>query len=107
MKIDHNAPIFTLTVGQYLELIRSENKRPEPPKKELPKYLNVVQLSELIGWKLTTVYQNHHNGQIPGAKKVGNRLIFDTAIILNWIEENSIPTKAEKIQAIENRINRK
>jgi hypothetical protein len=106
MMIEASTPIFSLTVGQFRELLRSESKRPEPPKQELPKYLNPVQLTELIPWKLTTVYQNHHNGLIPGAKKVGNRLLFDTAIILKWIEENSIQTNAEKIQAIENRIRR-
>lgn len=105
--IEATTPIFSLTVGQFRELLRSESKRPEPPKDVLPKFLNPVQLSELVGWKLTTVYQNHHNGLIPGAKKVGNRLLFDTAIILQWIEENSIPTKAEKVQNIKDKIRRK
>lgn len=70
---------------------------------ETPKYLTPVQLSELIGWKLSTVYQNHHNGLIPGASKVGNRLLFDSAIVLTWITENSIPTRAEKVKAYERR----
>ena len=102
--IDHNLPIFSLTVGQYLDLLRSERRKPEPNKQELPKYLNPVQLSELVGWKLTTVYQNHHNKLIPGAKKVGNRLLFDSTIILAWIEENSIPTREEKIKSIKDKI---
>ncbi|MHC1778458.1 MAG: hypothetical protein AB9834_23855 [Lentimicrobium sp.] len=94
-------------INQIANELESRFYNNQPPKKELPKYLNPVQLSELVSWKLTTVYQNHHNGLIPGAKKVGNRLLFDTAIILKWIEEKSIPTKAEKIEAIENRVRRK
>ena len=77
------------------------------PKQETQKYFTPVQLADLIGWKLSTVYQNHHNGSIPGAKKVGNRLLFESAIILAWIAENSIPTKAEKVKAIEARIRNK
>lgn len=70
---------------------------------ETPKYYTPSQLCELIGWKKSTLYQNHHNGLIPGAKKVGNRLLFDSAIILTWIEANSIPTKADKIKAYQGR----
>jgi hypothetical protein len=102
--IDPTTLIIYLTVGQYLDLRRLERTLQEPTKKEFQKYLNPTQLSELIGWKITTVYQNHHNGLIPGAKKIGNRLLFDSAIILSWIEENSIPTKAEKVRSIEDRL---
>ena len=81
--IDPTTLIIYLTVGQYLDLRRLERTLQEPTKKEFQKYLNPTQLSELIGWKITTVYQNHHNGLIPGAKKIGNRLLFDSAIILS------------------------
>lgn len=73
------------------------------PKQELPLYYNPIQLSELLGLKLTTVYQNHHNGLIPGAKKVGGKLLFETKIILAWIEEKSILTHEEKVKALSNR----
>ena len=99
--IDNNLPLYSLTVGQFIELQRSERERPEPVKQELPKYLNPVQLSELTGWKLSTVYQNHHNGLIPGARKVGARLLFDSETIISWIDENAIPTRAEKVKAIQ------
>ena len=102
--IDPNTPIACLTVGQFIELQRSERARPSPPKQELPKFLKPPQLAEMNGWKLTTVYQNHHNGLIPGARKIGNRLLFETEIILAWIESNAIPTKAEKVLAHENKI---
>ena len=105
--IDKNTPIACLTVGQFIELQRSERERPEPPKQELPKYLSPLKLSELTNWKLSTVYQNHHNGLIPGARKMGGRLLFETNVILSWIEENAIPTKAEKIKALEQRVGRK
>lgn len=101
--IDSGLPLYSLTVDQFRELLRAENARPEPPKQELPKYLSPTMLSELTNWKLSTVYQNHHNGLIPGARKMGGRLLFETNVILSWIEENAIPTKAEKIKALEQR----
>jgi len=86
-----------------LRLILDEaigKSRPEATKQELSRFLTPQQLSELIGWKLTTVYQNRHNGFIPGAKKIGGKLLFDTKTILEWIEGKSIPTRAEKVRAL-------
>lgn len=88
--IDPQTPIACLTVGQFLELQRQERERPTPPKKELPKYLSPADLATLCKWKLSTVYQNKSHGLIPGAKKIGNKLLFDTEVILDWIDENSL-----------------
>jgi hypothetical protein len=104
MKIDENTPIACLTVGQFLELQRTEKARPLVDTQDLPKYLNPVDLSKLINWKLTTVYQNHHNGLIPGACKIGNRLLFDSKIILKWIEDGRVLTFAERVQELERRL---
>lgn len=102
--IESTRPLFSLSVAEFLELQRSERRRPEPPQKELPKYLTPVDLANLCKWKLSTVYQNHHNGLIPGAKKVGNRLLFDTEIILQWIEQGSIPTKSERLSKLRSNV---
>jgi len=105
MKIDENTPIACLTVGQFIEIQRTEKNRPQiDDKQDLPKYLNPVDLSKLIGWKLTTVYQNKHNGLIPGAIKVGSRLLFDTKIILQWIDDGKVSTFAERVNELERRL---
>jgi len=98
--IDPNTPIACLTVGQFIELQRTEASRPKPPSVELPKYLSPVELAKLLGWKITTVYQNHCHRLIPGASKVGNRVLFETAKIIEWVEQGRVPTKAEKVKAI-------
>lgn len=102
--LDDNAPLFSLTVCQFKELVKSLLINQKPIKKELPKFLSPAQLSDLTNWKLTTVYQNNYNGLIPGAKKMGGRLLFETEVILAWIEENAIPTKEEKKRAIDKRM---
>jgi hypothetical protein len=104
MKFDENTPLACLTVAQFIELQRAEKARPQIDKQELPKFLNPVELSKLIGWKLTTVYQNHHNGIIPGAIKVGNRLLFDSKVILSWIEDGRVQSFAERVQHLERRL---
>ena len=92
-----------MTDNQFTEIINAavKNAMSEAVIPTTPKYYNPIQLAEVIGWKLSTVYQNHHHGLIPGARKVGNRLLFDSEIILAWITENSIPTRAEKVKRYE------
>lgn len=99
-----NLPLYSLTIGQFKGLVRSLISKQNPEKKELPKYLSPAQLSDLTNWKLSTVYQNRYNGLIPGAKKMGGKLLFETEVILAWIEENAIPTKEEKKRAIDKRM---
>jgi predicted DNA-binding transcriptional regulator AlpA len=94
--------LINLTIAD-LKCLISDVIRGEMPnfqtREAAPKYLNPVQLSELTGWKLSTVYQNHHNGMIPGARKVGARLLFEREIILQWIESGAVPTHAEKVKS--------
>ncbi len=96
--INPNTPIACLTVGQFMELQKLESKKPKASTKELPKYLSPKQLADLVGLAKQTVYQNHHNGKIPGASKIGGRLLFESKTIIDWIEENSIKTRAQKIE---------
>lgn len=101
MITDKNLPLYSLTIGQFIDLLKAETK-PEPQKAELPRYLFPAELAELVNWKLSTVYQNHSHGLIPGARKTAGRLLFLTEEILQWVENKSIPTKAEKIEALTN-----
>lgn len=99
--------VLTFTEDQFRtmldEAVSKALSNQEPANQQ--QYLTPVQLSELIGWKLSTVYQNHSHRLIPGAKKIGSRLLFQREVINSWIAENSIQTKAEKVKAIERRLN--
>ena len=48
--------------------------------------INVTQASELTGYSVNSLYQMHSKGQVPGALKVGGKLLFDTATLRNWVE---------------------
>ncbi len=93
--------IATLIYQLFLQLQKQEIRKPHPPTAELPRYLNPSQLADLVGWAKQTVYQNHHNGKIPGARKIQGRLLFESKSITDWIEDNSIKTRAQKIEEIE------
>ena len=56
---------------------------------ELPRYpekVSIEQASEITGFSKNSLYQMHHKGTVPGAIKVGGKLLFDTAILRKWVE---------------------
>ncbi|MFV0330729.1 MAG: helix-turn-helix transcriptional regulator [Dysgonomonas sp.] len=105
--IDYNTPIACLTFGQFLEAFRSAQNEPIPPQKELPKFLTVPQLAELTGYSISTINIKNCKKEIPGSKKLNGRVLFDTSIILDWIESGSVRTKDERLQDLENRFSKR
>ena len=54
---------------------------------ELPVYpekVGIAQASELTGYSKNSLYQMHSKGTIPGALRVGGKLVFDTATLREW-----------------------
>ena len=58
-------------------------------KESAPRYpenVTVEQASEITGYTKNSLYQMHSKGQVPGAKKVGGKLLFDTATLRKWVD---------------------
>lgn len=58
--------------------------------KELPRYperVSVAQASEITGYKKNSLYQMHSKGKVPGAQKVGGKLMFHTDTLKKWVED--------------------
>ncbi len=57
---------------------------------ESPRYPEKVAVelaSEITGYTKNSLYQMHSRGQVPGALKVGGKLMFDTATLQQWVAE--------------------
>ncbi len=52
-----------------------------------PERVSVAQASEITGYSKNSLYQMHSKGKVPGALKVGGKLMFDTATLKKWVEE--------------------
>ena len=52
-----------------------------------PEMVAVEQASEITGYTRNSLYQMHSRGQVPGALKVGGKLMFDTATLKRWVDE--------------------
>ena len=50
-----------------------------------PEKISVYQASEITGYSKNSLYQMHSRGEVPGAFKVGGKLVFDTATLREWV----------------------
>ncbi len=50
-----------------------------------PERVSVKQASEITGYSKNSLYQMHSRSQIPGAHKVGGKLMFDTETLRQWV----------------------
>lgn len=57
-------------------------------------FLNIIELSRLIGLTKPTIYGHVHRNTIPFIKK-GKMLRFSKLDILNWIEDGKSTSKAD------------
>jgi len=72
-------PIITKAVRD--ELARHEQKQ------TLPQRLDMKGLARETGYSKHTLYQLSCDNRIPGAHKVGGKLMFDTEAVMQWIAE--------------------
>ena len=52
-----------------------------------PERVAVELASQITGYSKNSLYQMHSRGQIPGAIKVGGKLMFDTATLRQWVDD--------------------
>ena len=58
---------------------------------DYPERVSVTQASEITGYSKNSLYQMHSQGKVPGAHKVGSKLMFDTATLRKWVAEGGRP----------------
>ena len=67
----------------FAEALREHDKKDSP---RYPEKVSVAQASEITGYSRNSLYQMHSKGTIPGALKVGSKLLFETATLRKWVE---------------------
>lgn len=58
---------------------------------DYPERVTVTQASEITGYSKNSLYQMHSQGKVPGAHKVGSKLMFDTATLRKRVAEGGRP----------------
>ena len=78
-------PRFAQLLGEVVESKLTEHK------KEYPELVSVEVASEITGYKKNSLYQMKHNGRIPGARKIGGKLMFESAALIEWVRSGATP----------------
>ncbi|MBR5404580.1 MAG: helix-turn-helix domain-containing protein [Bacteroidales bacterium] len=85
-------------IQKFIEMFSAQQKRivretmievlkDEKRIKSYPERVSVKQASEITGYSKNSLYQMHSQGRVPGAHKVGSKLMFDTATLREWAEK--------------------
>ena len=83
-------------VGSYIEellkkivedAVKEAFQRQAEESPRYPEKVAVELASEITGYTKNSLYQMHSKGQVPGAIKVGGKLMFDTATLRQWVAE--------------------
>lgn len=78
---DELKPELAQLIREVVEAALQQGSGPRYPEK-----VTVEQASEITGYTRNSLYQMHSRGQIPGALKVGGKLLFDTETLKEWVE---------------------
>ena len=92
------APSFSLeTLQQWLEAVVKEAAQDavkaalSQGQPRYPERVSVKQASEITGYSVNSLYQMHSKGQVPGAIKLGGKLMFETVALQAWVSSGAIP----------------
>lgn len=69
------------------EAVKEAFQRQAEESPRYPERVAVELASQITGYSKNSLYQMHSRGQIPGAIKVGGKLMFDTATLRQWVED--------------------
>lgn len=57
----------------------------EEGSRHYPEMVSVDVASEITSYSKNSLYQMHSKGQVPGAKKVGGKLLFNADALRSWV----------------------
>lgn len=58
---------------------------------QYPEFVAVAQAAEITGYSKNSLYQMNYRGQVPGARKIGGKLMFETAVLREWVRSGATP----------------
>ena len=84
------AAMLTELRPELVQLVREAVETAFAEKAKQPRYPEMVSVdvaSEITSYSKNSLYQMHSKGQVPGAVKVGGKLLFETAALQNWVKQ--------------------
>jgi predicted DNA-binding transcriptional regulator AlpA len=100
-------PIFQLTIGEFLTILKQEQKTPVSINPQIPEIFDVKKLKEITGYSSASIYSKSSKNELPHFKRDG-KLFFLKDEIIAWLTANPVATtEAHCITMDERLLNRK
>ncbi len=61
----------------------------------LPVLLTADETADLLRTTRGAIYAMHERGQLPGATRIGRRLLFRHDVLLDWLDQKRAPSPKE------------
>ncbi|MDR0438119.1 MAG: helix-turn-helix domain-containing protein [Bacteroidales bacterium] len=89
--------VSSLTIEQLQQALAEQN----PATQTIKKFIGIDELSEMIGYKKSTIYSLVHKRLISYYKR-GKKLFFKVSEIEDWLQENRIEPISEHVSRVMN-----
>ncbi|MBW8334805.1 MAG: helix-turn-helix domain-containing protein [Prolixibacteraceae bacterium] len=96
-------PIFQLTVGEFLTILKQEQKAPALTTHQLPEIYGIEILQDLTKYSKASIYAKTSRSEIPHFKRDG-RLFFRRDEIMQWLTANPVITNTEHCRNLDNNL---
>lgn len=106
LSIDNKTPIFQLTVGDLLSIIRMEQQQPQVSEKQIPEIFRIDVLAEITGYSKPSIYAKTSRKEIPHFRRDG-RLFFRRDEIMEWLTSNPVTTVDEHCRMMDKKLTNK
>jgi excisionase family DNA binding protein len=70
--------------------------RRDVDRRPLPQLLTVDETAAVLRTSPKAVYVMAQRGQLPGRIRLGRRMLFDAAILVEWLRQKSAPLPKER-----------
>jgi len=105
MKADKNLekPIFQLTVGEFLTILKQEQKTPVSINPPVPEIFGAKTLKEITGYSFASIYSKTSKNELPHFKRDG-KLFFRRDEVIGWLTANPVATTEAYGEAMDDKL---
>jgi excisionase family DNA binding protein len=58
--------------------------------------MTVPEVADLLRTTEKAIYEMHRRGQLPGERRIGRRLLFERASLLDWLDHKCAPSRGDQ-----------
>ncbi|MDD2304489.1 MAG: helix-turn-helix domain-containing protein [Prolixibacteraceae bacterium] len=99
-------PIFQLTVGEFLTILKQEHKSPVSITPQVPEIFGAKTFKEITGYSFASIYAKTSKNELPHFKRDG-KLFFRRDEVMDWLTANPVATIQESCNLLDEKLTKK